>query len=92
MNVIHKIVVSKVIAMDIREHARFLHQVKNTRVFCSDCGTQIILDENVWRMICTTCNKSGSAEAELDADDTAFCITDKDGKRFYATIHPFITD
>jgi len=78
--------------MDIREHTKFMNcHVPNGRVFCSDCGDQIILSPDCGSMICPTCNKSGYAEPELDADDSAFSITEEDGKGFYARIHPRIT-
>ncbi len=77
--------------MDLREHAKFINgHVPNGRVFCSDCGDQIVLSQDSWAMLCTTCEKNGYAEPELDANDRLLTISDAGGKRFYATIHPFV--
>jgi hypothetical protein len=77
--------------MDLREYSKFIAcDVPSGRVFCSDCGDQITY--SCGSMICPTCNKSGYAEPELDADDSLFSIADEDGERFYARVYSRTSD
>ena len=74
--------------MTLSEHTNFTrYDVPSGRVFCTDCGDQIILSTDHGSMICPTCNKSGYAEPELDADGSLFAITDEDCPRFYARVY-----
>jgi len=74
--------------MDIREQAKlYHHDIPNGRVFCTDCGDQIRSSPGCGSVTCPTCNKTGYAEPELDADDSLLSIPDEDGERFYAKVH-----